>query len=141
MGAIGVGIIGASPDRGWSADAHVPAVRAIPDFTLAAVSTSRRESADAAARAYGVPLAFDNHADLVSRNEVDLVTVAVKVPYHHELVSAALEAGKAVYCEWPLAHDAAEAEDLAASPPRGQGSMPQSACRRDRRRSFAMCAS
>ena len=114
MTTIGVGIIGASPDRGWSADAHIPALRSLPGFTLAAVSTSRRESADAAALAYGVPLAFDHHADLIARSEVDLVTVAVKVPYHHELVSAALQAGKAVYCEWPLGNGAAEADDLAA---------------------------
>lgn len=114
MAPIGVGIIGASPDRGWSSDAHIPALRSLPAFTLAAVSTSRRESADAAARAYEVPLAFDNHAELVARPEVDLVTVAVKVPYHHALVSSALDAGKAVYCEWPLGNGSAEAEDLAA---------------------------
>src|SRR5204863_9330341 len=38
----------------------------------------------------------------------------VKVPYHHELASAALDAGKAVYCEWPLGNGSKEAETLAA---------------------------
>jgi predicted dehydrogenase len=45
---------------------------------------------------------------------VDVVAVTVKVPYHLELASAALEAGKAVYCEWPLGNGLNEAETLAA---------------------------
>ena len=34
--------------------------------------------------------------------DIDLVTVATRVPDHRELVLAALAAGKHVYCEWPL---------------------------------------
>src|SRR5207247_8995645 len=45
---------------------------------------------------------------------VDVVAVTVKVPYHLELATAALEAGKAVYCEWPLGNGLNEAETLAA---------------------------
>ena len=45
---------------------------------------------------------------------VDLVVVTVKVPHHRELVTAALEAGKHVYCEWPLGNGLAEARELAA---------------------------
>src|SRR5439155_19659564 len=63
---------------------------------------------------FGVHLAFDNHQDLVNRPEVDVVAVTVKVPYHLELVTAALNAGKAVYCEWPLGNGLIEAETLAA---------------------------
>lgn len=112
---IRIGIIGVSPDRGWAATAHIPALQSLhEDFTIAALSTTRRASADAAAKAFGVPLAFDNHHDLVNCPEVDVVVVAVKVPHHLELVSAALEAGKAVYCEWPLGNGLAEAETLAA---------------------------
>ncbi|MBM7115379.1 Gfo/Idh/MocA family protein [Archangium primigenium] len=113
-GPIGVGIIGASPDRGWAMAAHIPALRALPAYEFRALSTSRRESADAASRAFGIPLAFDTAAELVARPEVDLAVVSVKVPQHHELVTTALRAGKDVYCEWPLGKDLAEAEQLAA---------------------------
>jgi len=110
---IGVGLIGASPiNPGWGVIAHVPALRALPDFELRAVSTSRRDSADAAAKAFGVP-AFDNHRDLINHPGVDLVVVTVKVMHHHELVSAALDAGKMVFSEWPLGANIAEAQDLA----------------------------
>jgi predicted dehydrogenase len=111
---IRVGIIGANPDRGWAAQAHIPALTSLADdFEITALSTSRRDSAYAAGKLFGVPLAFDNHHDLVSSAEVDVVAVTVKVPHHLELATAALEAGKAVYCEWPLGNGVAEAETLA----------------------------
>lgn len=110
---IGVGIIGASPERGWASDAHIPALRVLPQFELAAISTSRKASAEAAAKKFGVMLAYDNHHDLLSRAEVDLAVVAVKVPHHLELTTAALNARKPVYCEWPLGNGLAEAEQLA----------------------------
>src|SRR5438132_715625 len=112
---IRVGIIGANPDRGWAAQAHIPALKSLSDdFQITALSTSRRESADAASKLFGVPLAFDNHQDLVNRADVDVVAITVKVPYHLELATAALHAGKAVYCEWPLGNGLKEAETLAA---------------------------
>ena len=112
---IRVGIIGANPDRGWAAQAHIPALTSLSeDFEITALSTTRRESADAAGKRFGVPLAFDNHHDLVNSPAVDVVAITVKVPYHFELASAALGAGKAVYCEWPLGNGLHEAETLAA---------------------------
>src|SRR5437773_3099183 len=112
---IRVGIIGANPDRGWAAEAHIPALKSLSDdFEITALSTSRRESADAASKLFGVPVAFDNHQDLVNRADVDVVAITVKVPYHFELATAALDAGKAVYCEWPLGNGLIEAETLAA---------------------------
>src|SRR5947207_1029977 len=112
---IRVGIIGANPDRGWAAQAHIPALKSLSDdFEITALSTSRRESADAAGKLFGVPLTFDRHQDLVNCDAVDVVAVTVKVPYHLELATAALDAGKAVYCEWPLGNGLHEAETLAA---------------------------
>lgn len=113
MNKIGVGIIGASPERGWAAWAHVPALRALPQYEIRAVSTSRRESANAAQRAYRVD-AYDNPHDLVRHEGVDLVVVSVRVPNHYAAVLAAIEAGKMVYCEWPLATDTAQALEMAS---------------------------
>ena len=111
---IRVGIIGANPDRGWAAQAHIPALKSLSDdFEITALSTSRRESAEAASKLFGVPLAFDNHQDLVNSAVVDVVAITVKVPYHLELATAALDAGKAVYCEWPLGNGLKEAQTLA----------------------------
>jgi predicted dehydrogenase len=112
---IRVGIIGANPDRGWAAQAHIPALTSLSDdFEITALSTSRRESADAAGKLFGVPAAFEKHQELVNSPAVDVVAVTVKVPYHLDLATAALGAGKAVYCEWPLGNGLQEAETLAA---------------------------
>src|SRR5258708_23174730 len=51
---------------------------------------------------------------MVAAPENDIVTGSVKVAHHLEIVKAAIEAGKHVYCEWPLGNGVAEAEELAA---------------------------
>jgi predicted dehydrogenase len=109
---IRVGIIGATPDRGWALTAHVPSLKILPAFALTAVSTSRRESADEAARRFGARHAFTDPAALAACADVDLVVISVKVPEHDRLVRAALEAGKHVFCEWPLGRTTQEAEAL-----------------------------
>jgi predicted dehydrogenase len=111
---LGVGIVGVSPVRGWAATAHIPALRALPNYEIRALSAHSAESARAAAEMFGVSAVFADHQQLVSRPDIDLVAVTVKVPHHRELVSAALAAGKAVYCEWPLGRDLDEARGMAA---------------------------
>src|SRR5204863_2236486 len=106
---IRVGIVGASASRGFASIAHIPALQALPQFEFVAVCTARQQSAEAAARHYGVPLAFSDPEKLAQHPEVDLVTVSVKVPDHYRPVMAAIDAGKHVYCEWPLGRDTAEA--------------------------------
>lgn len=112
-GKIGVGIIGVQPGRSFAALAHIPALKALPQFEIVAISTTNLPRARAAAQEYGISSAFDNHSALIAHPGVDLVVVAVKVPHHAQLVSAAIEAGKAVYCEWPLGNGLAEAERMA----------------------------
>ena len=109
---IRVGIVGLSPNRGFASIAHIPALRALPEFEIAAVCTTRQESAEATARHFGIPLAFSDPDRLARHPDVDLVTVTVKVPDHYRPVMAAIEAGKHVYCEWPLGRDTAEAERM-----------------------------
>lgn len=110
---IRVGIIGLNPQRGWAHDAHVPALRALgEDYEISACCTSRIESAQASAQALGIAHAFADPQAMAAHPEVDLVVVTVKVPEHDRLVRAALDAGKHVYCEWPLAMDAAQAAEL-----------------------------
>lgn len=111
---IRVGFIGLNPDSHWAAMAHLPALNSLGSkFTVAGVANSTPESARRTAEALNLPHAFDNVEGLVNSPEIDLVVVTVKVPYHLELVTAALKAGKHVYCEWPLGNGLAEAKELA----------------------------
>jgi predicted dehydrogenase len=91
---IRVGIVGASASRGFASIAHIPALRALPQFEIAAVCTTRQETAEAAARQYGAPLAFSDPAELAQHSDIDLVTVSVKLPDHYRPVLAAIQAGK-----------------------------------------------
>lgn len=111
---IRVGFIGLNPGIHWASTAHIPALKALPnDFVVAGVANTSLASAQNAAQAFDLPHAFENAQTLVSSPDIDLVVVTVKVPHHHELVSAALNAGKHVYCEWPLGNGLAEAQELA----------------------------
>src|SRR5215510_11424682 len=108
-GRIRVGIVGANPSRGFASIAHIPALQAFPDFEISALCTTRQDSAEVAARHYGVPLAFYDAEKLAQHPDVDLVVISVKVPDHYLPVMAAIEARKHIYCEWPLGRNTDEA--------------------------------
>jgi predicted dehydrogenase len=113
---IRVGIVGATVTpggSGWGANAHVPALQALPNFELKAVCTAHAETAKASAEKFGADLAFHDINQMAAHPEVDLVTVVVRVPWHKELVLAAIGAGKPVCCEWPLGAHLAEAKEMA----------------------------
>src|SRR5438874_6262732 len=114
MATLGVGIVGVSPVRGWAATAHIPALRALPSYEIRALGAHSPGSARAAGEAFGVSAVFSDHEQLVTQPDIDVVAVTVKVPQHRELVSAALAAGKAVYCEWPLGRDLDDARAMTA---------------------------
>src|SRR5690625_3754622 len=110
---IRVGFIGLNPGIHWAATAHIPALKTLTDaYQVVGVANTSLASAKKAATAFGLPHAFENAQALVESPEVDLVVVTVKVPHHRDLVTAALNADKHVYCEWPLGNGLAEAREL-----------------------------
>ena len=111
-GRIRVGLLGANPTKGWGTSVHVPAIAALPAFTLQAVGTTRQQTAQESAERFGAKLAFDDARQLSEHPEIDLVAITVKAPEHHRLAMLALEAGKHVYCEWPLAANSAQATEM-----------------------------
>jgi predicted dehydrogenase len=110
---IRVGIVGANAEKSWAKDSHVPAIKGVPGLRLAAVATRNERSAREAAQAFGAERWFSDPFVMIQDDQIDVVTIAVKVPAHRELVLAALEAGKAVFCEAPLGRTVAEAEEMA----------------------------
>src|SRR5690242_6726988 len=110
-----VGIIGANPNHSWAKDSHIPALRRLENLQLAAVATTSRASADAAAAAFDVRAAYDDPRAMITASDIDIVSVCVRVPYHRDLVLGALAADKHVYCEWPLGRDDGEAAEMAVA--------------------------
>jgi predicted dehydrogenase len=113
---IRVGIVGATVTQGgsgWGANAHVPALQALPEYELKAVCTAHEDTAKASAEKFGAALAFHDMKEMVAHPEVDLIAVVVRVPLHKQLVMTAIEANKPVCCEWPLGADLADAKIIA----------------------------
>jgi predicted dehydrogenase len=110
---IRLGFVGANVHSTWASQSHFPALLASPDVELAAVCTTRPESAEEARQAFGAKLAFHDFRAMVASPEIDAVAVVVRVPSHYAPTKAAIEAGKHVYTEWPLGRTTAEAEELA----------------------------
>ena len=107
-----VGLIGAGGR--WGPRAHVPALQGVPATELFAMCTAHAETAQAAAHKFGVECAYGSDAALNADKRVEAVAVAVRVPAHYQLTKNALEAGKHVFCEWPLGANTKEAEEVAA---------------------------
>src|SRR5688572_33043381 len=107
-----VGLIGAGGR--WGPRAHVPALTKLPEIELYAVCTAHADTAQAAAGKYGVKRAYGDDKSMNADTQVEAALVAVRVPAHYVLTKNALEAGKHVYCEWPLGANTKEAEELAA---------------------------
>jgi predicted dehydrogenase len=114
---IRVGIVGATVTTGgsgWGANAHVPAIEILPDYELKAVCTTREETAQASKEKFGAELAFTDIKEMVAHPEVDMLAVVVRVPGHRDLVMEGLNAGKAVFCEWPLGANLKEAQEMSS---------------------------
>ncbi len=109
---IRVGVIGANAERGWASRSHLPALRVLPEFELAAVCTTRSESARKSAQTFGATESYDDHRKMLEQADLDAVAVSVKVPGHYRPTMDALEAGKHVYTEWPLGADLTEAQEM-----------------------------
>ena len=114
---IRVGIVGATVTQGgsgWGANAHVPALQALPNYELKAVCTAHEDTAKASAEKFGADLAFHDMGEMVAHPDVDLIAVVVRVPWHQDLVIAAINANKPVCCEWPLGAHLTEATVMPA---------------------------
>ena len=101
-----VGIVGA----GLQANRRLAALA--PEDRLVALYSQRDRRAEALIERYGGE-AVDNWQDLVARKDLDAVIVASPPRSHREIVVAALEAGKHVLCEKPLAASSEEATVMA----------------------------
>ena len=109
---IRIGILGAA--RIAPAALIEPAAE-IPEVAVVAVAARDPGRARAFAAEHGIPHAAENYAALIARHDVDLVYVALTPVGHAEWSIRALEAGKHVLCEKPLAMNAREAETMVAA--------------------------
>jgi predicted dehydrogenase len=106
--AMKVGIIGAS----FAKAAYLPALRHVEDAEVVAIASARLPSAEAAARAFDVPHAYDDWRRMLDTHALDLVCIATPTVTHASMTLAALDAGAHVLCEKPTAMSADEARAM-----------------------------
>ena len=97
----------------WATRAHLPALVANPDATIAGVVDPDAARRDAAVDAFGGPRAFATVEDLLDAVDVDGAIVAVPHVAHHAAAAAVLDRGVHALVEKPLTIDPADAHDLA----------------------------
>jgi predicted dehydrogenase len=91
---------------------HLPALRALPQFEVAAVADVDGTRADRMAPMFGAKARFCDYRDMLRIPEIDAVAVLTPTGSHAEIGAAALEAGKHVFMEKPLALATGECDRL-----------------------------
>jgi predicted dehydrogenase len=97
-----VAVLGAGA---WAHHAHIPGWQRDPRAQVVAICDPKRELAEAYASEFGIAEASSDWQHTVSRSDVDVVDIVTPSETHYELACAALEAGKHVLCEKPVAYD------------------------------------
>jgi len=105
---VGIGIIG----TGFARKVQIPAFLACDNTKIASVASGSLANAEATAKEFGVGHFTDDWRETVSRDDVDLVCITTPPNLHREMVLAAIENGKHILCEKPMAMNVAEAEEM-----------------------------
>ncbi len=106
-----VGLLGAGA---WAQGAHLPGYARDPRCKVVAIADPVREKAEAFAREFDIPHVYDSHEALLAHHGIDAVDVCTPSVTHFALSWAALEAGKHVLCEKPVAYEYADTRRAAA---------------------------
>jgi len=108
---IGIGIIGA----GFARTTQIPGFKNCDGARVVAIASGHREHAEKVAREFDIEHVDSDWRALVARDDVDLVSIVTPPVKHCEMTLAALENGKAVLCEKPMAMNAVEARRMTES--------------------------
>jgi predicted dehydrogenase len=118
MSSVNIAMIGYA----FMGKAHSNAYRQVRAFfsprlqpVMKVICGRNAQAADAAARRYGWAESATDWRDVVRRADIDIVDICTPGDTHHEIAIAAAEAGKAVFCEKPLANTVPEAESMLAA--------------------------
>ncbi|KAJ4303375.1 hypothetical protein N0V90_002268 [Kalmusia sp. IMI 367209] len=117
MAPIKIGFIGLSSSQSWAVWAHLPYLKNTTKYQVVALCNSSLASAEAAIKVHNLPpttKAYATPEDLAADPDVELVVCSTRVDKHYDGLMPALRAGKDVFCEWPLAQNVKQAEEMLA---------------------------
>jgi predicted dehydrogenase len=106
---IKVGIVGAG---GIARAAHMPGYQAVDGVKVTAVCDIVKKTAEQFAKQFDIPNVFTDYKDLVAMDELDAISVCTPNNFHAGPAVAALETGKHVLCEKPIAGNAKDGQAM-----------------------------
>lgn len=108
MKKISVGVVG----LGFIGTAHIESLRRIGTVDIAAVSDVNSASLKRTAEGMSIPKAYEDYRELLKNDSIESVHICTPNALHYAMVKDALNAGKHIVCEKPLATSVAEAKEL-----------------------------
>lgn len=106
---------------GWFGEIHCDAISAIPSFELAALCTRTESRLADMGKKYGVSALYTNYHELLADPDIDAVSVVTMWDQHTDPTIAALEAGKHVFLEKPMAHTVEDCRRICDAAKRARG--------------------
>jgi UDP-N-acetylglucosamine 3-dehydrogenase len=117
MERLRIGVIG----LGWFGEIHCETIVGVPNLELAALCTRTPERLSALAAKFGVASTYRDYHDLLADPEIDAVSIVTMWDQHTEPAIAALEAGKHVFLEKPMASTVADCRAIIEAAERAPG--------------------
>lgn len=105
---IGIGIIG----TGFARKVQMPAFKACEGAEIVSVASGSLGNAEAAAKEFDIGHFTSDWRETVSHDAVDIVVITTPPDLHREMTLFAIEKGKHILCEKPMAMNVAEAQDM-----------------------------
>ena len=110
-GRLRVALLGAGS---WAQKAHLPGFTRDERCEVVVICDPELEKAEALAAEFGIPESTSDWRATIARADIDIVDICTPSATHEELAFAALEGGKHVLCEKPVAYDYRETQRAAA---------------------------
>ncbi|MBM3521248.1 MAG: Gfo/Idh/MocA family oxidoreductase, partial [Alphaproteobacteria bacterium] len=117
MDRLRIGVIG----LGWFGEIHCETIVGIPNLELAALCTRRPDRLAEQAKKFGIAKTYRDYRDMLADRDIDAVSIVTMWDQHTEPAIAALEAGKHVFLEKPMASTVADCEKIIAAARKAKG--------------------
>jgi UDP-N-acetylglucosamine 3-dehydrogenase len=117
MDRLRIGVIG----LGWFGEIHCETIVGIPNLELAALCTRRADRLAEQAKKFGVKKTYRDYRDMLADKDIDAVSVVTMWDQHTDPAVAALEAGKHVFLEKPMASTVADCSNIIAAAKKSRG--------------------
>ncbi len=117
MERLRIGVIG----LGWFGEIHCDTIIGVPNLELAALCTRTPDRLEALAAKFGVRKTYRNYRDMLADPAIDAVSIVTMWDQHTEPAIAALEAGKHVFLEKPMASTVADCDRIIQASKRSKG--------------------